>query len=81
MHSRSPARFVLLAWGPVQPFQPFTLNGIGDNALGESIPGVAFVVFAKGDSLVYVGAGSASLSVAALRSGVVDLARRIAIAL
>jgi hypothetical protein len=63
---------------PVQPFQPFTVNGIGDNALGESTPGVAFIVFSKSDVLVYVGAGSASLSVAALQRGVIDLARPIA---
>jgi hypothetical protein len=66
---------------PVQPFQAFPVVGIGDHALGETTPGVAFIVFARGDLLVYVGAGSASVGAAALRSGVEDLAKKIAAAL
>jgi hypothetical protein len=65
---------------PVRPFQPFSVVGVGD-ALGETTPGVAFIVFSVGDLLVYVGAGSASLSAASLRAGVDTLARKVAAAL
>ncbi|HEV3273336.1 MAG TPA: hypothetical protein VG299_00560 [Candidatus Dormibacteraeota bacterium] len=63
---------------PVQPFQAFSVVGVGDDAVGETIPGVAFIVFARGDLLVYVGAGSTSMSAAALRTGVTNLATTIA---
>ena len=66
---------------PVQPFQAFTVVGIGDHALGQTTPGVAFIVFARGDLLVYVGAGSAFVDAAALRTSVENLATRIAAAL
>ena len=66
---------------PVQPFQPFSVVGVGDSALGETTLGVAFTVFSVGDLVVYVGAGSASLSVASLRAGVDALARKVAVAL
>jgi hypothetical protein len=66
---------------PVQPFQPFSVVGVGDSALGETTLGVAFIVFSVGDLVVYVGAGSASLSVASLRAGVDALARKVAVAL
>jgi hypothetical protein len=66
---------------PVQPFQAFSVVGVGDDAVGETIPGVAFIVFARGDLLVYVGAGSTSMSAAALRTGVTNLAATIAAAL
>lgn len=63
---------------PVQPFQPFTVTGIGDRALGETTPGVAFIVFSRGDLLIYVGASSASVSGGLLRAGIVNLARDVA---
>jgi hypothetical protein len=63
---------------PVQPFQSLSVVGVGDDAVGETIPGVAFIVFARGDVLVYVGAGSTSMSAAALRTGVTNLATTIA---
>jgi len=66
---------------PVQPFQPFAVAGIGDDALGETTPGVTFIVFSHGDVLVYVGAESASVSGTALRGGVAHLAAQIAAAL
>jgi hypothetical protein len=66
---------------PVRPFQPFSVVGVGDSALGETTPGVAFIVFSVGDLVVYVGAGSASLSAASLRAGVDTLARKVAAAL
>ncbi|MGA8667854.1 MAG: hypothetical protein WB804_13415 [Candidatus Dormiibacterota bacterium] len=62
---------------PVQPFQAFSVAGVGDNALGETIPGVAFIVFDRGNLLVYAGAGSTSLSADALRAGVTNLAIKI----
>jgi hypothetical protein len=65
---------------PVQPFQAFSVVGVGDDAVGETIPGVAFIVFARGDLLVYVGAGSTTMSAAALRAGVTNLATKIAAA-
>ena len=74
------ARFFSLG-EPVQPFQAFTVVGIGDHALGQTTPGVAFIVFARGDLLVYVGAGSAFVDAAALRTSVENLATRIAAAL
>ena len=43
---------------PVQPFQPFAVGSVGDEALGESTPGVAFIVFSVGELLVYAGARS-----------------------
>jgi hypothetical protein len=66
---------------PVQPFQTFPVAGLGPEALGESTLGVALVVFAKGDVLIYVGARSASRSVLSLRASVALLGRRIATAL
>lgn len=63
---------------PVQPFQSFPVAGLGAGALGESTPGVAFVVFAKGDVLAYVGARSASRSLTSLRASVAQLARQVA---
>ena len=66
---------------PIRPFQPFSVVGVGDSALGEITPGVAFIVFSVGDLVVYVGAGSASLSAASLRAGVDTLARKVAAAL
>lgn len=66
---------------PVQPFQAFPVTGLGPGALGESTLGVAFVVFAKGAVLIYVGARSRSRSVLALRASVALLGRRIATAL
>jgi hypothetical protein len=66
---------------PVQPYQPFTADGIGDRALGESTLGFAFIVCSKGADLVYVGAGSASVSVPALERSVESLATRVAAAL
>jgi hypothetical protein len=65
---------------PVQPFQPFAVPGIGDRALGEATAGVAFVVFSRGDLVIYVGAGSATVGGAALRAGVANLAQQIAAA-
>jgi hypothetical protein len=76
---REAARFFTLG-EPVQPFQAFSVLGVGDNALGESTPGVAFIVFARGDLLVYVGAGSTSVSAAALRTDITNLATTIAAA-
>jgi hypothetical protein len=64
----------------VQPYQPFAVPGIGDHALGEATPGVAFVVFSRGDLVVYVGAGSATVGGDALRAGVTNLAQQIAAA-
>ena len=66
---------------PVQPFQPFSVVGIGRNAFGESTPGVAFIVFSKGGVLAYVGAGSASLSVSSLQASVENLTEQVAAAL
>jgi len=66
---------------PVRPFQPFSVVGVGARALGETTPHVAFIVFSVGDLLVYVGAGSTSLSAASLRAGVDTLARKVAAAL
>ena len=66
---------------PVQPFQAFRAPGVGAGALGESTLGVAFVVFAKGDVLVYVGARSAMRSVRSLQVSIVLLARDVAAAL
>lgn len=66
---------------PVQPFQAFPVVGVGDHALGEATPGVAFIVFARGDLLVYVGAGSTSVGADVLRTSVDNLARKIAAAL
>jgi hypothetical protein len=66
---------------PVQPFQSFTVTGIGDRALGETTPGVAFVVFSSGDVLAFVGASSASAGGASLRAGILDLATEVAAAL
>jgi hypothetical protein len=66
---------------PVQPFQAFPVVAIGDHALGETTLGVAFIVFARGDQLVYVGAGSTSVDAAALRTSVEKLAEEIAAAL
>jgi hypothetical protein len=66
---------------PVEPFQPFPVAGLGAGALGESTPGVAFVVFARGDVLAYVGARSALRSVPSLRVSVARLARQVASAL
>jgi hypothetical protein len=66
---------------PVQPFQPFSVVGVGDSALGETTPGVAFIVFSRGDLLVYVGADSPSVSAASLRASVEDLAKQVAAAL
>jgi hypothetical protein len=63
---------------PVQPFQAFPVVGVGDQALGETTPGVAFIVFARGDELVYVGAGSVSVGPAALRTSVENLAKKVA---
>ena len=65
----------------MQPFQAFTVVGIGDHALGATTPGVAFIVFARGDLLVYVGAGSTFVDAASLRTSVEDLAKKIAAAL
>jgi hypothetical protein len=66
---------------PVQPFQGFTVVGIGDRALGEATPGVAFIVFAIRDLLVYVGAGSTFVVASGLRAGVENLAMKVAAAL
>jgi hypothetical protein len=63
---------------PVQPFEPFSVLGVGDNALGETTPGVAFIVFSSGELLIYVGAASASIGAASLRAGVEHLAKQIA---
>lgn len=65
----------------VQPYRLFSVVGIGDGALGESTPGVAFIVFSAGSALVFVGAASSSRTVASLRAGVGDLARRVAAAI
>jgi hypothetical protein len=66
---------------PVEPFQSAPVAGLGAGAIGESTPGVAFVVFARGDVLAYVGARSATRDVPSLRASVVQLARQIARAL
>jgi hypothetical protein len=66
---------------PVRPFQPFSVQGVGDGALGETTPGVAFIVFSVSDLLVYVGGDSASASAASLRVSVEDLAQQISAAL
>lgn len=66
---------------PVQPFQSFPVVGLGAGALGESTPGVAFVVFARADVLAYVGARSALRSIPSLRASVAQLARQVARAL
>ncbi len=63
---------------PVQPFQPFAAVGIGETALGESTPGVAFIVFSEGNALVSVGADSSFRSVAELQAAVDDLAKQVA---
>lgn len=63
---------------PVAPFQPFPVPGVGDSALGEATPGVAFIVFSNGELLVYVGASSADVSGTALRDGVRRLAEVVA---
>jgi hypothetical protein len=63
---------------PVAPFQPFPVPGVGDSAVGEATPGVAFIVFSSGELLVYVGASSADVSGAALRNGVQRLAEEVA---
>ena len=65
----------------VQPYQPFSAAGIGDDALGETTMGVAFVLFSRGDLLVYVGAGSSVVSANSLRVAVISLAGHIAAAL
>jgi hypothetical protein len=66
---------------PSQPYSRFLVAGVGANALGESIPGVAFVVFATEGGLVSVRASSTFVSAPALRSGVADLAVGAAAAL
>jgi len=66
---------------PVQPFQPFPVVGIGDDAIGASTPGVAFIVFSHGGALVFVGADSTSRSASSLQAGVETLARRVAAAI
>lgn len=66
---------------PVQPFQAFPVLGIGDHALGETTPGVAFIVFARGNLLVYVGTGSTFVDAAALHTSVESLAMKVAAAL
>jgi hypothetical protein len=66
---------------PSQPYVPFSVVGIGENALGEAIPDAAFVVFVTGDRLVSVGARSTIVSAAALRRSVADLAAHVAAAL
>jgi hypothetical protein len=66
---------------PVQSFQTFPVVGVGDNALGDTTPGVVFIVFASADLLVYVGADSASVSAASLRASVENLAEEVAPAL
>jgi hypothetical protein len=65
----------------VQPYQPFSAPGIGDDALGETTMGVAFVVFSRGDLLVYVGGNSAVVSANSLLRGVIVLAGHVAAAL
>jgi hypothetical protein len=77
---REAAKFFSLG-EPVQPFQPFPVVGVGDHALGETTPGVAFIVFARGDLLVYVGAGSTFVGAASLRTSVETLAEKVAAAL
>jgi hypothetical protein len=62
---------------PVQPFQFFAVD-VGDQALGETTSGVAFIVFSSRDLLIYVGADSALVSAASLRAGVESLARQVA---
>jgi hypothetical protein len=62
----------------VQPYQPFSAPGIGDDALGETTIGVAFVVFSRGDLLVYVGGDSAVVSPDSLRGAVIALAGHVA---
>jgi hypothetical protein len=66
---------------PSQPYVAFLAVGIGESALGEAIPGAAFVVFATQDRLVYVGARSSVVKAGALRSGVEGLAAHVAAAL
>jgi hypothetical protein len=66
---------------PSQPYTPFPVGGIAESAMGEAIPGAAFVVFATRDRLVYVGARSSAMSAVALRSGVQNLAAHAAAAL
>ena len=66
---------------PVQPFQSFSVGSVGDSAVGEATPGVAFVVFSVGDLLVCVGARSAVVSAASLRASVEGLAKEVAAAL
>lgn len=66
---------------PSQPYTPFPVASIGESALGEAIPGSAFVVFATRDHLVFVGARSTVISASALRRGVEDLAAHVAAAL
>jgi hypothetical protein len=66
---------------PVQPFQRFPVAGVGDRGLGATTPGVAFIVFSRGDLLVYVGADSSSVSAASLRASVENLAHQVAEAL
>jgi hypothetical protein len=66
---------------PVQPYAPFPVPGIGEEALGEAIPGVALIVLSTSDFTVFVGGYSASVSATALRNGVEGLARQVAAAL
>jgi hypothetical protein len=66
---------------PVRPFQPFTVQRVGGGALGETTPGVAFIVFSVSDLLIYVGGDSASASAASLRVSVEDLAQEVAASL
>jgi hypothetical protein len=63
---------------PVRPFASFPVTGVGNSALGETTPGVAFIVFSTANLLVYVGADSAVVSGVALQEGVEHLAQRIA---
>jgi hypothetical protein len=63
---------------PVQPYQSFPVAGVGDSALGETTPGVAFIVFSSGGLVVFVGADSSSVSAASLRARVENLARQVA---
>jgi hypothetical protein len=63
---------------PVAPYQSFPATAVGDDALGESTLGVAFIVFSRGDALVYVGAASSLRSTSVLQLGVEALAKKIA---
>jgi hypothetical protein len=66
---------------PVRPYQTFSVQGVGDSALGETTPGVAFIVFSVGDLLIYVGGDSGFVSAASLRVNVENLAKEVAAAL